>query len=149
MDATVAKIKKTGKTEIWISLRDFQGKQFIDLREHFLLADDNQWHPTKKGVMVLQEHFPLLIKGVRELEETTVLGTVATLPKSSREEIQIGVREFANTRYGEIRVWYSADGQAEKRPSQKGVTFNLVLAQRLVDAFSSADKYLSAHRNSP
>ena len=44
---------KNNSAEVWVSLRDFQGKQYVDIREHFLLAEDRQWQPTGKGIMIL------------------------------------------------------------------------------------------------
>ncbi len=56
----------------------------VDIREHFLASEDRQWHPTKKGIMVLPELLPHVIGGVEALEDVCELGTVATIPKSSR-----------------------------------------------------------------
>lgn len=141
MEATVAKIKKAASAEIWVSLREYQGRQYIDVREHFL-ADDRNWHPTKKGVMLLPELLPKVIDGVEALEDASELGTVAALRKSSRDEVQIGVREFARSRYGEIRVWYTANDNSERKPSPRGVTFRLELVERLIEALRDAQKHL-------
>lgn len=141
MEATVAKIKKSGSAEIWVSLKEYQGRQYIDVREHFI-ADDRQWHPTKKGVMLLPELLPKVIDGVEALEDVSDLGTVAAVRKSARDEVQIGLREYAKTRYGEIRVWYAEDDNGEKKPSPRGVTFRLDLVERLGDALRDAHAHL-------
>ncbi len=141
MEATIAKIKKNGKTEIWIQLKVFNGRQYVDLREHFLLADDREWHPTKKGVMVPVELLPAVIDCVNLLDGETELGTVAGVLKSSRDELRIGFREFAGTRFGELRTWYADcdDAGAQMKPSSKGVTFKLELVGAVVEALREAE----------
>jgi len=51
MEATVTKLKKNKTSEVWVCLRDYQGKQYVDVREHFLLAEERKWKPTAKGIM--------------------------------------------------------------------------------------------------
>jgi transcriptional coactivator p15 (PC4) len=141
MDATVAKIKKSAQLEIWVCLREFQSRQFVDVREHFLSGDDNKWHPTKKGIMVEPALLSEVIAGVGLLTMTPQVGTVASIQKSSRDEIQIGYRQFLKSTYGEIRVWYQHNG-GERKPSQKGVTFKMTLTTVLLDALRQAEQYL-------
>ncbi len=140
MEATIAKIKKNSTAEIWVNLRDFQGMQFVDIREHYLDRDSREWRPTKKGIMVQPKFLPQVIDGLQALQNVSDLGTVATITKSSREEIQVGYREFGKFRYGEIRMWYSeGDG---RKPSPKGVTFRLDLMDRLAEALRGAEDQL-------
>jgi hypothetical protein len=141
MDATVAKIKKSAQSEIWVCLREFQSRQYVDVREHFLSGDDNKWHPTKKGIMVEPALLSEVIAGVGLLTITPQVGTVASIQKSPRDEIQIGYRQFLKSTYGEIRVWYQLNG-GERKPSQKGVTFKMTLTTVLLDALRQAEQYL-------
>ena len=111
MEATIAKIKKHGTAEVWISLTTFPGRQVIDIREYFLDTEHQKWLPTKKGVMVAPDELPQLIDAVELLDGITELGTVATLSN----HIQIGYREYQGKRFAEIRTWYSpGDGQPLK-----------------------------------
>src|SRR5436190_7657440 len=110
MEATVTKLKKNNSAEVWVSLRDYQGKQYVDIREHFLLAEDRQWHPTAKGIMLLPTLLPQVINGVEVLSGTTEVAVVLKFKKSNREEIQIAIRDFEGNRYGDIRAWYWAEG---------------------------------------
>ncbi len=71
MEATVTKLKKNNSAELWVSLRDYQGRQYVDVREHFLLAADRQWHPTAKGMMILPSLLPQVINGVEALCDIT------------------------------------------------------------------------------
>ena len=98
MEATVAKLEKHSSTELWVCPREYQGKQFVNVREHFLLGDDRQWHPTKKGIMISPDLVPHVINGLETLAGATDLGRVASIRKSSRDEIQVGVREHESNR---------------------------------------------------
>jgi hypothetical protein len=141
MEATVAKLRKSASAEVWISLREYQGKQYVDIREHFLLADDRQWHPTKKGIMLHEQLLPEVIDGVEALAAASDLGVVATIAKSKRDEVRIAVREYERRRYGEVRSWYA--DQDERKPG-KGVTFRLELVDSLVEALRAAEDQLAS-----
>ena len=51
MDKIIAELPKGPLDKLVISLREYQGHAFVDLRLYFL-GDDEQWHPTKKGITV-------------------------------------------------------------------------------------------------
>jgi len=51
VDKVFAELPKGPLDKPVISLREYQGHAFIDIRLHFL-GDDEQWHPTKKGVTI-------------------------------------------------------------------------------------------------
>ena len=141
MEATVTKLKKNNSAEVWVCLRDFQGKQYVDIREYFLLGDDRQWHPTAKGIMILPALLPQVIDGVDSLCGVTEVTVVTKLTKSDREEIQIAIREYQGNRYGEIRAWYWAEGGAQK--PGKGVTFKLNMIDGLLEALRNAEEILA------
>ena len=141
MEATVAKIKKNNSAEIWVCLREYLSTQYVDIREHFFSNDDQDWHPTKKGIMVPRNLLSQVTDGVLALEDAKDIGTVATVEKSDVDEIQTGVREFQRSRYGEVRVWYLVRN-GERKPSKKGVTFNLELVETLTAALRDAGSLL-------
>jgi len=140
MEATVTKLKKNNSAEVWVCLRDYQGKQYVDIREHFLLGDDRQWHPTAKGIMILPTFLAQVIDGVEALCGVTEVKTVLKFKKSNREEIQIAIREYEGNRYGEIRAWYWSEGGAQK--PGKGVTFKPDMIDGLLEALRSAEELL-------
>ncbi|MFH1177443.1 MAG: transcriptional coactivator p15/PC4 family protein, partial [Acidobacteriota bacterium] len=43
--------EKEASEQLRVTLREYQGRPFIDLRVWFL-ANDNHWHPTKKGATI-------------------------------------------------------------------------------------------------
>lgn len=147
MEATIAKIRKSATSEIWVCLREYQDRQYVDVREHFLSGDDHQWRPTKKGVMVKPELLPQVIDGIELLEGVTELGTVATISKSKRDELQVGFREFGKARYAELRLWYQSETDEGKKPSPKGVTFKLDLVDSLADALRIAHEQLVSEKS--
>lgn len=139
MEVVVAKIKKTKRSEIWICVKDYRNKRYVDLREHFLIDDDNEMHPTKKGLMVPLESLPDLIDGMGKLDGVTEIGTVATVSKSDHEEIQIGLREYQKTQFGDIRIWYWKENSQDRKPTPKGITFKPEIALAIIDALRQAE----------
>ena len=51
MDKVVGTVEKNALERIQIAVKDYQGHVYVDLRLWFL-GDDEQWHPTKKGITV-------------------------------------------------------------------------------------------------
>lgn len=48
MDKIIAELPKGPLDKLVISIREYQGHTFVDLRMQFL-GDDDQFHPTKKA----------------------------------------------------------------------------------------------------
>ena len=51
-----------------ISLSEFKGKQYVDLRVYFE-NDDGEWKPTKKGVAIHVDLFGKLMEALKEAEQ--------------------------------------------------------------------------------
>jgi hypothetical protein len=51
VDNLIAEIQKSPLEKLCISVREYRGHRFIEIRLHFL-GDDDAWHPTKKGVTI-------------------------------------------------------------------------------------------------
>ncbi len=60
------------------------------------------------------------------------------------KEIQVGVRQYERSRYGEVRMWYWTSEGGERKPSPKGVTFKLDLVETLLEALRTAEDQLKA-----
>ena len=56
-----------------------------------------------------------------------------SIPKNSREEIQVAAREYKGARYLDLRIHYE-DKSGEIRPTVKGITLRPDLADALIDA---------------
>jgi len=50
-----------GKDKIIIALKEFKGKEYVDIRTHFE-NDDGDWIPTKKGVTFSPESLDEMIE---------------------------------------------------------------------------------------
>jgi len=50
-----------GKDKIIIALKEFKGKEYIDIRTHFE-NDDGDWIPTKKGITFSPESLDDMIE---------------------------------------------------------------------------------------
>lgn len=61
-------ISKNKRDQIRIGLNEYQGKQYLDLRQ-FYKADDSDWKPSPKGVTIPVDLYPELLRGVLLLGE--------------------------------------------------------------------------------
>ena len=61
-----------GNDQVRISVSEFKGKEYIDIRTFYLPndADDEGYKPTKRGVTVPTDSYWDLLKGVVELGNT-------------------------------------------------------------------------------
>lgn len=57
MDKVIATLQKNALEQIQIAVKEYQGHTYVDLRL-FFLGDDEQWHPTKKGLTVSPALWP-------------------------------------------------------------------------------------------
>ena len=71
----IASIPRTETEQIQVSINEFKGKKYLDLRVFYTTDSGSSWLPTKKGVTVYPENIDLLIgaiqsaKGEFEIEE--------------------------------------------------------------------------------
>ncbi len=66
-DKIIAELPKGPLDKLVISLREYQGHAFVDLRLHFL-GDDEQWHPTKRGVTISPNQWPEFLEAVGKVQ---------------------------------------------------------------------------------
>lgn len=66
-DTIVAELPKGPLDKLVISLREYQGHPFIDLRLHFL-GDDEQWHPMKKGITMSPSQWDEFVQAVGKVQ---------------------------------------------------------------------------------
>jgi len=64
----IHEIHKNHATVIRISIDMYQGKDYVDVRE-FYLGDDDEFHPTKKGVKFSQDLVGDMVKGLKQLQK--------------------------------------------------------------------------------
>ncbi len=71
MDQLIATIAKNPEEEIRVSLREYKGHAFIDIRVYWK-PPEGEAAPTKKGVTLNPEFFPDLKKAMAALEAALV-----------------------------------------------------------------------------
>jgi hypothetical protein len=67
---------------------------------------------------------------------------IARFEKSSYEEVRVDISEWKTQKYLNLRVWinprYEQDG--EPKPTKKGITLNIELLPKLIEALKKAEK---------
>ncbi len=71
MEQVIATIEKNVDEEIRVSLREYKGHSFIDIRVYWK-PPDGEPGPTKKGVTLNPDLFPEFKKAVEALEAALV-----------------------------------------------------------------------------
>ncbi len=64
MEKVISDIEK-GEDLIRVSLSEFRGKQYIDIRIHYM-AEDGEWKPTRKGITLTPELMEVVSEGITE-----------------------------------------------------------------------------------
>lgn len=78
-------IKKNATSEIRISYSEFEGHDYIDIREFFTTAQ-GELRPTRKGVTLPIRAYPELLRGVLELGGTLGFLDLASLEALSEQQ---------------------------------------------------------------
>lgn len=68
-EQVIKEISKNSLEKIIVSLRNYRGRQLVDVRTYYLREGSNEWLPTKKGVSISTEKYPDLKEAVLLLEE--------------------------------------------------------------------------------
>lgn len=95
---------------------------YFSLQEQF--KDGEEWKPTGKGINFDNSHVLILLEAVEEALPIDVYPEdclLKTIPKNSREEIRISLKQFKGTEYFDIRTFFK-DKQDVMKPSKKGIT---------------------------
>tara|TARA_B100000287_G_C20554904_1_gene749995 strand:- start:224 stop:463 length:240 start_codon:yes stop_codon:yes gene_type:complete len=74
-ETLIGEVTKNSKEKILISLNEYQGHKYIDLRVHYEEEGTGEYKPTKKGialsVKVIPEIISKLQEGYTKLKDTT------------------------------------------------------------------------------
>lgn len=65
----VAKIIKNNREEIWVGVNDYKGMNLIYVRTYAAFHDGDDLKPTKKGISIRVEQYPLLLEAIEKLGE--------------------------------------------------------------------------------
>lgn len=64
---TRAIIKKNGRERVEVSISEFKGRKFLDVRNYYYDSDSDEWKPTQKGVNVPVEMAHELFRAVKKI----------------------------------------------------------------------------------
>lgn len=118
MNSPLAKIKKNASSELWIALNEYQGKLYLDVREHFFSNDERGWLRTKKGIMLSQSILPSVIDGIEQIDGQE-FKTICVIPKTKTQEIHVGFRDFDRNTYAEYALSTSIEPAIKCDPLQR------------------------------
>jgi hypothetical protein len=68
MDKVIATIGKNALEQLQIAVKEYQGHTYVDIRL-FFLGDNEQWHPTKKGITVSPALWPEFMEAVGQVDK--------------------------------------------------------------------------------
>lgn len=138
----VAKIRKTAASEIWVTVKEYEGKISCDVREYFQQGTTPDWLPTKKGVSIPPSLLWPAVGAAEDLAGRNALGEVAVLPRGERAQLRFAIREYNRHTYGDVRVYYRSTTESEEWKPGKGVTVPLPMLSQLVDALRLAEEHI-------
>ena len=64
----VYSFQKNATEQVWVSMSEYKGKDYIDLRVYFQ-DDDGEYKPTKKGLALSPHLLPELEAAIMKLKE--------------------------------------------------------------------------------
>jgi hypothetical protein len=135
MNIVVAKIKKNGFEDVWVTLTDFGGRNRLDIRSY--VRGDNGPTPTTKGVAFelsslkdLECSLEDFAKGLRSK------GDIATILTTKRGELRAYKQDYLGHALFHIR-WFYRNEAGEMKPG-KGVAINEDLLSNLIEAIRAA-----------
>lgn len=62
----IATVPRSATEQLQISINEYKGKSYLDLRIYYTTDDGLNWLPTKKGVTVSPENMELLKDAIEE-----------------------------------------------------------------------------------
>lgn len=70
MNEVITTIDKSDRDDIRVSLSDFKGKKYIDIRLFVETEEDKDRIPTKKGITFSIDLYPEFKRAIKTLEDT-------------------------------------------------------------------------------
>jgi len=84
MDKVVATFYKNSREQVQVLLRNYKGKDLIDLRV-FWTQDSKEWLPSKKGLALTVDKLPVLLAALHKAAE--LVGEVDSDPEPLGDEL--------------------------------------------------------------
>lgn len=123
-----------------MTLGEYHGQQLLNIRAYFRASDGA--HPTRKGIAIKTSTLPQLRDALRNQKANGCDGIQALrVAKGKKEEIRVYASEYMGRQLLNIRVFYSTDDAAEKRPG-RGIAFSINLIDELIRILDLASRHL-------
>lgn len=74
MEKIIGSIVKSDKTVIRVTLSDYKGKDYLNIREWYT-KDQSQWYPSNKGIAFTTEKVSEVVTLCEKAEEEIINGT--------------------------------------------------------------------------
>ena len=65
----IAKVPRSATEQLQISINEYKGKRYLDMRIYYTTDDGANWLPTKKGVTCSPENLDLLAEAIEEAKK--------------------------------------------------------------------------------
>lgn len=62
----LATIERSETEQLQISISEYKGRSYLNMRIHYTTDDGNTWLPTKKGVTFTPEQLDILTEAIEE-----------------------------------------------------------------------------------
>ena len=66
----LASIERSATEEMRVSINEYKGKEYVDMRIYYTTDDGATWNPTKKGITVAPERIDEVIAALNKAKET-------------------------------------------------------------------------------
>ena len=145
LDTLPRYFQKNAQEAIGINIAEWKGEIRVDVRIYVQPLGEAELVATKKGITIPLKIFPTVMKGVRDLAD--VMGPekiVSRTPKSSREEIRVGVTTYRGTRLIYIRSFVYMDNEGSQWwPTKRGVSMRVELYPHLLETLEEVEELLT------
>ena len=65
----IATVPRSATEQMQISINEYKGKAYLDMRIHYTTDDGQTWLPTKKGVTFSPDQLDLLTEAIEEARQ--------------------------------------------------------------------------------
>ena len=65
----IATVPRSATEQLQISINEYKGKSYLDMRIYYTTDDGASWLPTKKGVTCSPENLDLLSEAIEEAKK--------------------------------------------------------------------------------
>ncbi len=126
---------RNSREAVCVGISTYQGKTYVFIRCYAPALTGDDLIPLKKGISLAISKCGQLVEGVRALGDVMSSNKlVARIKKNNQQEIRIATSEYAGHHLIDIRTYGAYGDSAELSPMKKGVSMNVELYPKLLEA---------------